>query len=85
MQTGLLPLGRILVVGDGKLDASFLVTNVDGVQYLADRDKFVVDTALLECRCHRAIDRDPRACFSFKKEKGVRCVSRHTFFMSGMS
>lgn len=61
MQTRLLPLGGILVVGDDKLDASFLVTNVDGVQCLADRDKFVVDTALFECRCHRAIDRDPGA------------------------
>lgn len=72
MQTGLLPLDGVLVVGDDKLDASFLVANVDGVQYLADGDKFVVDTALFECRCYRTVDSDPRTCFSFKKVKEVR-------------
>lgn len=71
MQTGLLPLGGVLVIGDDKLDSSLLITNIDSVQCLADRDKFVVDTALFECRCHRAIDNDPRTCwFVFVQKKG---------------
>lgn len=88
MQTGLLPLGGVLVIGDDKLDSSLLIANVDGVQCLADRDKFVVDTALFECRCHRAIDNDPRTCwgvsFSFKKKGDQIYVSQHALFILGM-